>query len=143
MPLDDLEVIRDQYSAVNERDFRRAMSHYAEDVELMVNIEGIRAGTVKGVGPVGRWFGDWFSTFDRDARFDITELTELADGLVLVVADHRARGRASGVEVNDQVVWLNRMRDGKIARLEQHPSRRDAVEAAERTWRGDGGWRSP
>jgi len=37
--------------------------------------------------------GDWFGTFDRDARFHITELAELRPGVVLLVAEHFARGR--------------------------------------------------
>jgi hypothetical protein len=32
MSLDNLEIVLDQYAATNERDFRRAMSHYDEDV---------------------------------------------------------------------------------------------------------------
>ena len=39
-------------------------------------------------------------TFGRDARFDVQEARGLPTGAVLIVADHRARGRASGVEVH-------------------------------------------
>jgi ketosteroid isomerase-like protein len=34
MSQENVEVIRDQYAAVNERDFGRAMGHYADDVVL-------------------------------------------------------------------------------------------------------------
>ena len=30
------EIVRDQYAATNERGFGRAMSHYAEDVEMVI-----------------------------------------------------------------------------------------------------------
>jgi ketosteroid isomerase-like protein len=130
MSQENLEVVRDQYAATNERDFKRVMSHYAEDVELVVYFQDIRAGTFKGRDATGRWFGDWLSSFDREARFDLKELTELEDGSVLVVADHHARGRASGAEVHGTVVWLYRLREGKIIRVEGYPSRDDALEAA-------------
>jgi ketosteroid isomerase-like protein len=118
MALSNAEVIRDQYAAVNERDFERAMSHYAEDVVLVVTGRGIRSGTFEGRKATGEWFGDWFGTFDRDARFDIKEIDERDDGSVRLVAEHRARGRGSGVEVHGTVVWLYRMRDGKIVHVE-------------------------
>jgi ketosteroid isomerase-like protein len=126
MALSDAEVIRDQYAAVNERDWPRSMSHYAEDVELVVS-SGIMAGTHKGRDAVGAWFGDWFSSFARDARFDITELTELDDGSILLVADHHASGRASGIEVEDTVHWRYHLRNGKITHVRGFETREDAL----------------
>lgn len=114
----NVEVIRDQYAATNERNWERAMSHYAEDVVLEVRGVGLRSGTFDGRDAVGRWFGDWFDTFERDAHFEITELDEREDGSVLLVADHHARGRGSGVEVEGKVIWLYHLREGKIVRVE-------------------------
>jgi ketosteroid isomerase-like protein len=118
MGLSDADVIRDQYAAVNERDWDRAMSHYSEDVVLVVRGSGLRSGTYEGRDAVGRWFGDWFSTFDRDARFDITEISERDDPTLLLTAGHHARGRGSGAKVEGKVVWLYRLRKGKIVRVE-------------------------
>jgi ketosteroid isomerase-like protein len=131
----DVDVVLDQYDAVNERDFERAMSHYAEEVELVVppsaEIPGaeLRGGMFKGRDAVGEWFGDWFRSF-RDIRFEMTELSELGEGVVLVVAEHSARGRASGVEVHGTVVWVYWLGDGKVVRLEAFESRDKAREAA-------------
>ena len=118
MALSNVEVIRDQYAATNERDFERAMSHYADDVVLVVHGEGIRTGRFEGREAVGSWFGEWFSTFDRDARFEIREVRELEDEVVALVADHHARGRASGAEVHGRVTWLYWLHGGKIVRVE-------------------------
>ena len=118
MGLSNVEVIRDQYAAVNERDWERAMAHYAEDVVLEVRGVGLRSGTYEGRDAVGLWFGDWFSTFERDAHFKIVELDEREDGSVLLTAFHHARGRGSGVEVEGKVIWLYRLREGKIVRVE-------------------------
>ena len=115
--ISDADVIRDQYAAVNERDWERAMSHYAEDVELVIP-RGLRSGTFRGRDEVGRWFGEWFSSFDRDLHFEITDLVELADGAIELTADHVARGRTSGAEVTQTVVWRYRFRDGRIVHVE-------------------------
>jgi ketosteroid isomerase-like protein len=127
---EDAQVIMDQYAATNARDFDRVMSHYSEDVVLGFHVPDIRAGTFEGREAVGRWFGDWFRSFDRDAHFDVRELTELDDGSYLLVAEHQARGRVSGVEVHDEVVWVYRLREGKIVRVDGYPSREDALAAA-------------
>jgi ketosteroid isomerase-like protein len=126
----NVEIVLDQYAATNERDFERVMSHYADDVELVAREPWIQTGRFKGREAVGRFFGDWLSTFDRDARFDVTEARELQTGAILIVADHHARGRASGVEVHGTVVWVYRLRGGKITSVEGFPSREEALDAA-------------
>jgi ketosteroid isomerase-like protein len=125
---ENVEIVLDQYAATDERDFRRAMSYYAEDVEMVVPT-GIRAGTFKGRQAVGDWFGDWLSTFERDARFDIEEITEADDGSVLLVAKHHAIGRASGAKIEGEVVWHYRLRDRKIVRLTAYDDRAAALKA--------------
>jgi ketosteroid isomerase-like protein len=106
------------------------MGHYAEDVELHILAGGIRSGVFRGRDAVGEWFGDWFRTFDRDAHFDIQEITEVGDDGILVTAAHRARGRGSGVAVEGIFVWLYRLRDGKITRLDGFDTPEQGREAA-------------
>jgi len=130
MSKEDVEVVLDQYAATNERDFHRVMSYYDDDVELVAKEPWLQAGVFRGREAVGSWFGDWFSTFDRDARFDVKEARELENGTVLLVADHHARGRGSGVEVRGTVIWVYRLRAGKITRVEGFASRDEALEAA-------------
>ena len=62
---------------------------------------------------MGEWFGDWFRTFDRDYRFEVTEARELAQGLIFLYATHGGSGRLSGVEVHDENAYLYRVRDGE------------------------------
>jgi ketosteroid isomerase-like protein len=128
--MENLAVVEDQYAATNERDWPRAMAHYDPDVVLAVPPGFVDPGVYTGRDAVGAWFGDWFRSFDRGARFDVTEMTELDGGAVLLVADHQARGRSSGVEVQTTVVWLYGFRQGKIARVEGFASRDEALEAA-------------
>jgi ketosteroid isomerase-like protein len=127
---EEVQVILDQYEATNARDFERVMSCYADDVELIVREPYLTAGRFKGRDAVGAWFGDWFNTFDRDITFEVRECRKLPNGDVLLVAANRARGRASGVELEGTVVWVYRVADGKITRVEGYPTREAALEAA-------------
>ena len=128
MSQENVEIVRDQYAATNELDFRRAVSHYAEDVEMVVPF-GISAGTFTGRRAVGDWFADWLGVFLRGARFDIEEIVELDETSVLLIATHRATGRASGVEIEGDVVWVYRLGGGKITHLRQYESRAEALRA--------------
>jgi ketosteroid isomerase-like protein len=130
MSLENIEVVRDQFAAVNERDFPRAMGHYAQDVELVVHPDAfLEAGTFKGRDAVGQWFGDWFTTFEPGYRLEIEEARDLGDVLFLI-ASHRGRGRASGAAVHGHTGYLYTLRDGKITRVELYASGAKALEAA-------------
>jgi ketosteroid isomerase-like protein len=130
MSQENLEIVRDLFAATNERDFPRAMSHYAEDVELVAGAEAfLQRGTFKGRHAVGQWFGDWLTTFEPGYHFDIEETRDLGD-VVFLYATCYGRGRTSGAEVHGQTGFLYRLRGGKIARVELYPSRAKALEAA-------------
>jgi ketosteroid isomerase-like protein len=122
-------VVRDQFAATNERDFERAMSHYAEDVELFVDEGFLENGTFKGREAVGQWFANWLTTFEPGYHFEITEARDLGD-VVLLIASHGGRGRTSGIEVAGESGYLYTVRDGKIARVELYRNGTTALQAA-------------
>jgi ketosteroid isomerase-like protein len=127
----NVEIVRDQFAAVNERDFPRAMSHYAEDVELTIDPDAfLEGGAFKGREAVGQWFGNWFGTFEPGYRFEIEETRDLGDRVYLD-ASHQGRGRASGVEVHGQTGYLYTLRDAKIIRVELYATPAAALEAAD------------
>lgn len=130
MSQENVQVVLDQFAAVNERDFPRAMDHYAEDVELVVAPDAfLESGTFSGRDAVGRWFGSWFATFEPGYRFEIQEARDLGDS-VLLIAAHSGRGRTSGIEVHGETGYLYGLRDGKIIRAELFPSAEAARQAA-------------
>jgi ketosteroid isomerase-like protein len=126
----DVDVVLDQIAAVNERDFERAMDHYAEDVVLVIEEGFLNRGTFEGKQAAGEWFGDWFRTLS-EYHFDIEEARELEEGPIFVVASHRGSGRASGAEFPArELAYLYRVVGGKVARLQLFMSRDHALEAA-------------
>jgi ketosteroid isomerase-like protein len=130
MSQENVEVVRDHFAATNERDFPRAMSYYAEDVELVVDRDAfLEGGTFTGRDAVGEWFGNWLSTFEPGYRFDIEEARDLGD-IVLLTASHHGRGRTSGAEVHGQNGYVYGLRDGKIVRVELYRGMAEALKAA-------------
>jgi ketosteroid isomerase-like protein len=131
MSQENVEVVLDQFAATNERDFPRAMSHYAEDVELVVHSDAfLEAGTVRGRDAVGQWFANWFKTFEPGYHFDIEEARDFGD-VVLLNASHHGRGRTSGIEVHGETGYLYTLRDGKNVRGELFQTPAQALEAVE------------
>jgi ketosteroid isomerase-like protein len=126
----NVDLVRDHFAATNERDFARAISHYAEDVELIVPSGHLRGGTFRGADSVARYFGEFFATFDKGARFEVQEVIEVNDCSVLMTGVYHARGRASGVEIAGEVIWLYGLGDGKIKSMRWFDERAEALRAA-------------
>jgi ketosteroid isomerase-like protein len=130
MSQENVEVVRDLFAATNELDFPRAMSHYAEDVELVADPDAfLEHGTIKGRHAVGEWFGNWLRAFQPGYHFDIEEVRDLGDAVFLYATCY-GRGRSSGAEAHSQTGFLFRLRGGKLVRVELYPSRAEALEAA-------------
>ena len=130
MSQDPLALVRDQYSATNERDFERAMSFYADDVVLVVEEGFLNTGTFEGKEAVGEWFGDWFRAFGADYRFEILEARDLQGGLLFLRARYGGSGRSSGVVVDDERSYLYRVEHGLITRVQIFVAPEMALEAA-------------
>jgi ketosteroid isomerase-like protein len=124
----NVDVMRDQFAATNERDFARAMSHYADEVVLLVSDTLMESGRFEGREAVGRWFGSWFATFEPGYHFEIDEIRDLGDR-VFIDASHRGRGRASGAEVTTRMGYIYTLRDAKIIRAELFGSPAEALAA--------------
>jgi ketosteroid isomerase-like protein len=126
----NVDVMRGHFEATNKRDFARAMDDYAEDVVLVVHSDAfLDAGTFGGKEAVGRYFGQWFATFQPGYHFELDELRDLGD-YVLLVATHVGSGRTSGIEVRMQTGYHYTLRDGKIVRIEIFADRDQAADAA-------------
>ena len=55
------------------------------------------------------------------------EITDLGDGLVLLVGTARFKGRASGLDVEAHAANLWTVRDGKVSRFRFYQTKEDAL----------------
>ena len=112
------QALREHFDASNRRDFPTAMSYYDDDV-VCVAFRGIDVGSYHGIEAVGRVFGEWMSAFAGGVVFDDMVIERGRDAYA-VSARMTARGRESGIELQQDWVWVYWMRSGKIVRVETH-----------------------
>jgi ketosteroid isomerase-like protein len=73
----------------------------------------------------------WVANLDENFetwRIDVDEYHERGDTLVVVGSVH-GRGRGSGIEFDQPIMWVARFRDGKLFRLQTYVDREEALAA--------------
>ena len=95
------------------------MSYYDDDVVLVSFGEWLGGQPYYGIEAVGNAFGDWMRTFSGGVVFHDMVVEQGCDAYA-VSARMTARGRESGVELEERWSWAYWMRSGKIVRVEVH-----------------------
>jgi ketosteroid isomerase-like protein len=130
MRQENVEIVLEQFALTGGRDAGHVIAAWADDVELVNAVPGAIRGThFAGKADVIGWFRDWFASFENDVQFEVTSAEEVAEGTVLVTANHRARGKGSGIDVEMEVVWVFEVRDAKITRMTHYRAKADALAA--------------
>ena len=127
----DIDVVREQFEAANERDFERAMSFYADDVVLVAE-EGFRSparSRARRRSGSGSATGSGSSL--TDYRFDDQRGARASGRLVFLIhATHGGTGRASGAEVRDEHAYLYRVGTARSPASQFFGTREEALQAA-------------
>jgi ketosteroid isomerase-like protein len=135
MPQNPVACVRELFERTNARDFAGAMDTYGDEVVQVLHgaTAGLGGSPTIGKEAVGRWYAEWFGTFDSDYYFEIEEIRDVAPDRVLMIAKHHGTGRASGARLVMQGVWVYTVRDGKIVHIDVY----NDVDAAQQAIRTD------
>jgi ketosteroid isomerase-like protein len=125
-----LSVVQAMYEAVNTRDWDAGFGLLAEDFEWHEPAQAFHTGTHRGFDVIRQRLEEQLEVFD-ELTIEPEEFHEYGE-LIAVPVRQRARGEASGLELEIRIGHLWRVRDGKIARLDVFPARADALRAAEK-----------
>jgi ketosteroid isomerase-like protein len=129
MSQENVEVVREVWSAYNARDFDRSLDCFAEDclVEDVPDLpdratykgkEGVRERTRH----FRKTWGDWV--------WEPEEFIDAGDDVVVAMVVMRAHGSGSGAPIEAQAAFVYEVRDGRIVRDRAFTSRSQALEAA-------------
>jgi uncharacterized protein len=128
-PTSPLSVVQAMYEAVNNRDWDAGFGLLADDFEWHEPAQAFHAGTHRGFDEIRQRLEDQLEVFD-ELTIEPLEFHERGE-LIAVPVRQRARGEASGAEVEIRIGHLWTVRGGKIARLDVFAARDDALRAAE------------
>jgi ketosteroid isomerase-like protein len=104
---------------------------YTPDVELWTLASGFGSGVreyYRGRDDLIRYFREWLEPFS-EYRLEALDYIE-AGHCVLVPSHQWGMGEGSGARVELDLTTLYQLRDGQIARMEQHDTTKEALEAA-------------
>ena len=128
MSLENVEIVRGAFAVVTIPGDPGAMIA-ASGPGFEMHLIGVTGESVHYAGASGirNWFRDVAQSWEF-FRFEATDVRDLGDR-VLVLGDVRARGRASGVEVDDRWGWIIELSEGRAASLRGFHDQGEALEA--------------
>lgn len=109
----DEELIRDVWRRWNEGEREPDSATFTADLEIHSALAGKR---YHGAAGIREWQAEIDEQFDA-WRLEIDELHQLAPGAYIGHGGIHARGRHSGVDLDEPASWLIDLRDGRIHRL--------------------------
>jgi len=130
MSQENVETVRSIYAAWERGDFTSA--EWAHPEIEYVGADGPAPGGSTGLAGMAEAFRDWLSTWE-EWRVEAEEYRELDGERVLVLFHFSARGKTSGLEVEQlrtKGASLFHLRDGQVTRLVQYLDRERGLEAA-------------
>ena len=120
MSREDIDTIRGGLDALNRRDVEAMVATLHADVELVPVRAVLDGSAYHGHEGLRQWLADMGEDWD-DFRIDSYEVSALGEGRVLVLGRFHARGRSSGVTLDQPAAWICEMAAGKVARIRFFP----------------------
>ena len=129
MSQENVEIVRQVWEADRRRDVEAVRAAYSPDVvwEDTTRLWG-DWGTARGPDGIQVAWGRWYEAFE-DVTFEWDEVADIGDHVVVTYQTH-ARGRGSGVVVDQAITLLWTLQAGKVVRIRAYTDRADALEAA-------------
>jgi ketosteroid isomerase-like protein len=123
-----IDALARSYAAFARRDLAQWLDAFHPDAELLDELS-LNPSVYRGHQEMARWFRGWDKVWERIWLSPPEPLREAGD-LVVVRWTVRARGKGSGVDVEQDFYGNATFRDAKVACFECYSTESDALEAA-------------
>jgi ketosteroid isomerase-like protein len=129
MSQENVEAVKALFAAFASRDVVAAATVLDHEVEIRPGLVGGLEGTVyRGLPGNEQFWTDIDATW-VEFRIEPDEFRDLG-GRVLILGRAFARGRESGVALDQPAAWLAEVHDGKILRFRSFSDQQEGLEAA-------------
>jgi ketosteroid isomerase-like protein len=126
MPTSNIDVVRAVVSAFNRGDLDTAMELCTDDVVFDWSRRMLDGEVLNGHEELRRFMAGIREIFD-EVHIPDEELTDLGDGVVLLVGAARFKGHVSGLDVQAHAANLWTVRDGKVSHFRFYQTKEDAL----------------
>ena len=124
MSQENVEIVRRGFEAYQRGDLSAAVANHHPDVVFNPAEEPPVAGRDAVRAYIERWEEPW-NEYEAEAE----EFLDAGDRVV-VTFHVRARGKASGAEVDARSYQVHTLREGQLVRMDEYMTRDEAIEAA-------------
>jgi ketosteroid isomerase-like protein len=126
MSQENVEIVRGALEALEQGGVEALLESCSSEIEYQVRPDLPDARTYRGHEEVRALASDWQRLFE-DFRLEAEELIDAGDSVVALMRIS-GRGTTSGVEVGNPYAGVYEVRDGKIWRISDYPTRQEAFE---------------
>src|SRR5688572_2646388 len=132
MSQENVEMLRKAYEAFARGDVEAVLERLDPDVDWrpalapILGVDAVRGREAMRAFLTRDLFEEGFDQF----RAEPLAFEDLGGDAVLVTARYVGRGEGSGIEIDQKVATLYRIRDGKAVSMRDYPTRAEALEAA-------------
>jgi ketosteroid isomerase-like protein len=121
-----VQLVHEIVEALNRGDVDGMLDRMHPDFEWRpLESSPVAGGLYRGHEQVRHYIEDWLGTFDN-LQIALEEPTELGDRVIAVV-NGRARGRASGLQLDTRFCQVWTVRDGAATGMEEYATRELAL----------------
>jgi ketosteroid isomerase-like protein len=134
MSQENVDLVRTLTEAWQRREQERTLDYVDPDVEWdstrVAEVIPDMAGIFRGYDGVRAYWRRWLSAW-RDLEFEIQDVLDAGDEVVLLIRGQRQWGRHTGIEFEMPPYGaIYTVRGGKIVRVRWYPDQESALEAA-------------
>jgi ketosteroid isomerase-like protein len=128
MPQDNVRIVRQVFEAFNSEDIARIVEFTHPDFVAEVSAEiSTEPDTYRGHDGIRRYF-DSFQEAMYEIRFQAEQFWEVGESVVVALW-LTARGRQTGIPVEQRTAGVWTIRDGRVLRIQAYSSASQALEA--------------
>jgi ketosteroid isomerase-like protein len=134
MSRENVEIVRSLAEAFQRRDHESVFDLYDPEIEWdasrLTQFIPDLAGIYRGHEGVRTYWRRWLAAW-KDLQFEVQNVRDAGDEVVLLVRNQRQWGRHSGIETEvPPYGMVATIRDSKVVRVRWYPDQESALEAA-------------
>jgi ketosteroid isomerase-like protein len=125
----NVEVVYEMLAAYESGDEAALQAMIHPEGEIYGHPEIVNSGTYHGFDGFQQWVRAWEEAW-AELSYDIGELVEVGDTVIVAPVHVVGRGAGSGLEIDRVFGWLWEWRDGRATRFHVYPNVELAMDAA-------------